>query len=193
MIKKLRKGKAQGQGKTIQNQIELLFQNYDKDGDSMMSVGELNQAIADKFGFNLTNEESQTLKEFFKAKYKRNSIRKFEFNELIDSQNARQWDTKQAKMALRDVKKALNAAGKTVPNLFKEHMIEDFPNDVHLRGFKYGLNTLKCLTAQQINNLAKYLDFRNDGFISLSHAEKAVENPDSYQPNMERSLSKNMM
>jgi hypothetical protein len=39
---------------------------------------------------------------------------------------------------------------------------------INLRSFKIGLNNLQCLTLYNIDNLAKYMDIENEGFISLS-------------------------
>lgn len=158
------KGKKAGV-MTLQQQIDDLFKNYDKDGDQMMSANELNTALGEMLGFKMTGEEVETMKEFFRAKFRKDSIRKLEFKKLLDTENKRQWDMKTAKMALRQVKQQLTKVGKTIPNLFKDYLVEDFPNEVTLRGFKYGMNSLKVLTQQQINNLSKYLDRKNNGFI----------------------------
>lgn len=43
-----------------------------------------------------------------------------------------------------------------------------------LRNFKYALNSIKALSQYQIDNLAKYLDKENDGFISVNEFDVSV-------------------
>ena len=180
------KGKKATGVQTLQTQIDDLFKSYDKDGDQMMSATELNTALGEMLNFKMTAEEVQTMKEFFRAKFRKDSIRKPEFKKLLDTENKRQWDMKTAKMALKQVKAALNKVGKTIPNIFKDYLMNDFPNEVTLRGFKYGINSLKVLTQQQINNLSKYLDRKNNGFISIADVEKAINTPEQYSPYMQK-------
>jgi hypothetical protein len=45
-----------------------------------------------------------------------------------------------------------------------------------LRSFKLAVYELKCLTLYQIDNLAKFLDVDNEGFISIQSFIVAVEN-----------------
>jgi len=80
----------------------------------MMSANELNTALQSMLGFKMTAEEELTMKEFFRAKFRKDSIRKLEFKKLLDSENKRQWDSKTAKMALRQVKLQLQKQGQTV-------------------------------------------------------------------------------
>lgn len=43
-----------------------------------------------------------------------------------------------------------------------------------LRNFKAGLNSLKALSQYQIDNLAKYLDKEDTGFISIDDFDVAI-------------------
>jgi Ca2+-binding EF-hand superfamily protein len=43
-----------------------------------------------------------------------------------------------------------------------------------LRNFKAGINSLKALSQYQIDNLAKYLDEKDDGFITIDKFDAAL-------------------
>lgn len=43
-----------------------------------------------------------------------------------------------------------------------------------LRNFKVGVHELKCLNQYQIDNLAKYLDKGDDGYISIDEFDIAI-------------------
>lgn len=43
-----------------------------------------------------------------------------------------------------------------------------------LRNFKAGVHSMKCLSSYQIDNLAKYLDKDDTGFISIDDLDVAV-------------------
>jgi len=47
---------------------------------------------------------------------------------------------------------------------------------INFRSFKKSVYELKCLTLYQIDNLAKFLDVDNEGFISIPNFIVAVEN-----------------
>jgi hypothetical protein len=52
---------------------------------------------------------------------------------------------------------------------------------VTIRGFKLAIFTQGCMTQQQVNNLAKYMDRRNNGMIKISDVKLALTT-DSYSP-----------
>ncbi len=43
-----------------------------------------------------------------------------------------------------------------------------------LRNFKAGIHAMKCLSLYQIDNIAKYLDKEDTGFISIDDLDVAV-------------------
>lgn len=55
----------------------------------MMSASELNAALENMLQFKMTAEEVQTIKEFFRAKFRKDSIRKHEFKKLLESETKR--------------------------------------------------------------------------------------------------------
>ena len=47
---------------------------------------------------------------------------------------------------------------------------------INIASFKVALNSLSCLTPTDIDNLAKYMDEKNEGFISIGTFEQKVKN-----------------
>ena len=45
---------------------------------------------------------------------------------------------------------------------------------INICSFKMAMNSLKCLGQYDIDNLAKYLDTKNEGYISISEFSAAV-------------------
>ena len=60
-------------------QVSELFQSFDKDHNNMLSAQELKQAIKSKLGYEVSPDEVETMKEFFRAKFRRAEIKKTEF------------------------------------------------------------------------------------------------------------------
>lgn len=52
----------------------------------------------------------------------------------------------------------------------------DKSEKINLRSFKIAINDLKCLTLYNIDNLAKYMDTENEGFISTNRFFASVNN-----------------
>jgi len=75
------------------------------------------------------------------------------------------------------VKLELRKTNRTVEQLLGTAPIKD----VNLRAFKLTIFTLGVLTQQQVNNLAKYMDRRNSGMISIKDVGLALET-DQYSP-----------
>jgi len=137
-------------------------------------------ALMDILKFEMSMDEVKTMSEFFKAKFKRSSIKKQEFEKLIiGRENVRRYNTKQARNALLKIKKAKSNI--SIEGWLKPELNGLFPNEVTLRGFKLAVYSLQCLPEQQVNNLAKFMDRRNIGFILLSDVDKAL-NSDDYSP-----------
>ena len=94
--------------------ITELFHGFDKDHNNMLSALELKQAIKAKLGFDVTQDEVETMKEFFRAKFRRAEVKKTEFQELMTKQPVRKYEIKAAKAALASVKHKLQKAGSTI-------------------------------------------------------------------------------
>jgi len=147
----------------------------------MMSAQELKAATKELLQFEMTPEEVATMHEFFRAKYRRAEVRRAEFAELINKQPVRKYETKGAKSALARVKAALRKTNRTIEQLLSSAAQKEFPGCINLRAFKLAIFTLGALTQQQVNNLAKYMDKRNDGMILISNVAMAL-NTDRYSP-----------
>lgn len=50
----------------------------------MMSAKELSGAMKAMFDFEMTDEEIQTMHEFFRAKFRRSEVKKFEFVKILE-------------------------------------------------------------------------------------------------------------
>lgn len=80
---------------------------------------------------------------------------------------ARSFDEVEAKKALSLIKqKVYVAQGRTALHICRDFDSEDLKR-LSLRNFKHALHSLKLLTQFQIDNLTKYLDADDDGFISV--------------------------
>ena len=70
-------------------------------------------------------------------------------------------------------------------------MIAEFNTEqselVTVRTFKIALNSLKVLTQYNIDNLAKYMDKQNDGFVSIADFSASVNNAFSADQTMKSS------
>ena len=47
---------------------------------------------------------------------------------------------------------------------------------INIACFKLALNSLACLTPTDIDNLGKYMDEKNEGYISIMKFEQSVQN-----------------
>lgn len=130
-----------------------------------MSAPELKVAAKELLSFDMTPEEVATMHEFFRAKFRRSEVRRAEFAELINKQSVRKYDSKAATTALARVKAELRKSNRNIEALLTAAAQKEFPGLVNLRAFKLTVFTLGILTQPQVNNLAKYMDRRNDGMI----------------------------
>lgn len=98
----------------------------------------------------------------------------------------RKYDSNLAKSALSKVKLELRKTSRTAEQLLSPAAQKEFAGFVNLRAFKLTIFTLGVLTQQQVNNLAKYMDRRNSGMISIKDVGLALgERPgeEVYTPN----------
>ena len=152
-----------------------------------MSAEELKRALKELLQFDISPEEVVTLREFFKAKYRRSEIRKAEFTQLLAQQPERKYDSKLAKSALSKVKLELAKTGRAVEQLLTPAAQKEFPGFINLRAFKLTIFTLGVLTQQQVNNLAKYMDRYNTGMIAVKDVRTALETDEKGQLKFEYS------
>lgn len=147
----------------------------------MLSAAELQAALKDLLRFEMTTDEVKTMHEFFRAKFRRPEVKRAEFAELINKQPVRKYESKGAKAALAAIRNQLRKSGRSIESVLATQKTTEFPGEICLRGFKLSVYSLGCLTQQQVNNLAKYLDKRNNGMIQFSDINLAL-NTDQYSP-----------
>ena len=150
-----------------------VFNKYDQDRNQMMSATELQAALKDILHFEMSQEEVKTMHEFFRAKFRRSEVRKAEFVELLEKQTVRKFESKGAKSALASVKKQLESTKRSLKDVLGPGHSK-YPGEITLRGFKLAIHSLGCLTQQQVNNLAKYMDKYNNGMIRIEEVELAL-------------------
>ena len=72
--------------------------------ETMTSAKELAGAVKAMFDFEMTDEEVQTMHEFFRAKFRRSEVKKFEFKSLLEKKNVRKYDSNSAREALKRIR-----------------------------------------------------------------------------------------
>ena len=86
----------------------------------------------------------------------------------------RQFGEAEAKKALFDVKHKLHGSH-TSPQDFLMRANPDKSELINIASFKMALHNLKCLALHDIDNLTKYMDKKNEGFIGIGDFTAAVE------------------
>jgi len=142
--------------------LTVLFNKVDKNGNGTLSAQEL--AIMFKNDkFELQPDEIMILGQYFQDRYGRREIRLVEFQKELNTEFKREFNEPEAKEAIREIKQTL-AQRQMIPNaLFLKYGDEML---ISCRNFKHALNDLHVLAYQAINNLTKFLDEDNTGFIS---------------------------
>lgn len=155
----------------------MVFKKHDQNADGALSAKELAAAIEGELSAVLTKDEIETLNEFFKNKFRTATIKAQQFKSLMNTKFDRYFQTDKARRAINAVKKALAKQGKTPEALFNaQAQFRDAKkdNEVNIRTFKLAIFTLNCMNQQEINNLAKYMDRRNNGMIHVSEFNAAL-------------------
>jgi len=96
----------------------------------------------------------------------------------MKKQYERQFDLQAARKSLSDIR-ARTEELKLDSNRLKEEILrfnESRSEQIYLAGFKRAIASLKCLDQYAIDNLAKYLDKDNEGFISISNFTSQINN-----------------
>ena len=82
----------------------------------------------------------------------------------------RKFDQAAARKSLSDVK--MKAEEMKMDRQRLQEMVQGFNDQrteiINIANFKKAINSMKCLDQYAIDNLAKYLDENNEGFISIS-------------------------
>ena len=150
--------------------LSELFEKYDKSKNKKLSAEELAQALKNDMKMELATEEVKAVKEYFKNKHNSVEISELDFISLMNMKFARQFDEAEAKRALIIIKQRINKNAKMICRDFDVEGIER----LSLRNFKYSLHSLKVLSQYQIDNLTKYLDKADDGFVVVDVFEDAL-------------------
>lgn len=158
--------------------VNRLFAKYDANKNMMMSAAELQHAVKELLQWDLSADEVKVLHEYFRAKHRRSEIRKMEFQELLKKASVRKYDSGEARAALLTLRSHLQKTGHNI----EPALTSVFRGEATLRGFKLAIFGLNCLTSQQINNLAKYMDRHNNGMIKIVDVTLALHSPEKYDP-----------
>ena len=150
--------------------ISDLFEKYDKNKNKRLSAQELAVALRNDMRIDLTEEEVQAIRDYFKNKHNSNEIGELDFITLMNMKFTRQFDEGEAKRAMVIIKQRV---GKTAKMICRDFDVEGIER-LSLRNFKHALHSLRVLTQYQIDNLTKYLDKADDGFIPTEVFEETM-------------------
>lgn len=120
----------------------------------------------------MEKEDIQAIQEYFKNRHNSNEIGALDFMSLMNMKFTRVFDENEAKRTLALIKQR-------IPQTAKQICKEQDPEGIQkltLRGFKISLHKLKLLNQFQIDNLAKYLDMEDDGFIAVDRFDVELRN-----------------
>ena len=156
--------------------VAAVFDNYDRNKNGRLSAEELRDALQKDFSISLEQDEVKGITDFFVNKYKTKEISKTAFIDLLlNSQFKNKADAQEARKSLYDLKQRFETT-KTTPQRFLQEANPEKSELITIRLFKVTLNNLKLLTLPNINNLTKYMDKKNDGFISIGDFAAEVSN-----------------
>jgi Ca2+-binding EF-hand superfamily protein len=156
--------------------ISELFEKYDKNKNRRLSAEELARALKNDMRIELIDEEINAIKDYFKNRHNTSEIGELDFIGLLNMKFLRQFDEPEAKRALALIKQRIYVAlGKTAKAICKEFDVEGLDR-LNLRNFKHALHSLRILTQYQIDNLAKYLDSDDDGWVSVDKFDIEMRN-----------------
>ena len=154
--------------------VAQLFDKYDQNKNGKLSAEELSKALQLDMNIKLTDDEVQSIKEYFINKHHSSEIRKMDFIDLINTKFERHFDTEEAKQSLITVKQKLASMNSTVTNILTP-FDQEKTGRLSLRNFKVAVHQLHCLNQYGIDNLARYMDKENEGFIAINQVDVAVK------------------
>ena len=115
----------------------------------------------------LFDDEIGALRDYFKNKHQSTEIGELDFIALINMKFEKVFDDIEAKRTLGLIKQRVYMTqGRTAMMICNEYDVEGL-HKLTLRNFKHALHSLRLLTQFQIDNLAKYMDTENDGYVSI--------------------------
>ena len=164
--------------------LGLLFEKYDTDKNNRLSAEELRNALA-KNNLSLSPDDVNVLKEYFRVvnnKYgannrfnNSNEITKEDFIKMMGTKFDRKYDQAEARKSLFDVRNKLEQLHITPQKLLMDYN-SDKTELINISSFKIAINSLKCLGQYDIDNLTKFCDTDNEGYISIGSFVAAVNN-----------------
>ena len=158
--------------------LGLLFDKYDVDKNHMLDADELTDALQ-KNKLLTTKEDDKILKQYFRDHYNSNEITKEEFIHMMkkftEKKAQRKFVEADAKRALVDVKNKVNQLNTSTTALLRANNPES-TELMNIASFKLAINSLACLTPTDIDNLAKFMDEKNEGFVSIGSFDAKVQN-----------------
>lgn len=102
-----------------------------------------------------------------------------EFIDLFNTKFQNKSDEPEAKKSLAAIKEKCTYCQIDIGSYMMRSNSEK-SEKINLRSFKIAINDLKCLTLYQIENLAKYMDVDNEGFISINNFVASVSNSNTF-------------
>jgi hypothetical protein len=118
-------------------------------------------------------DEVKIMRDYFMNKYKSKEISKTAFTELLKTKFENKHDAAEARKALYDVKHKLEVM-KMTPMKLIEQVNFNREDPITIRTFKSALNSLHVLTQYSIDNLTKFMDKQNSGFITISDVNASI-------------------
>lgn len=98
-------------------------------------------------------------------------------------------DEQEAKKSLSSVREKCAQLGVDIKKFMWDHNSEK-AEKINLRSFKKAIFELKCLTLYNIENLARYMDNDNEGFISIGNFVAQVNNSTMFADSFARTSPK---
>jgi Ca2+-binding EF-hand superfamily protein len=165
-----------------------LFDKADKNHNFHISAQELADAVVSTSSgeTKLDASEVKMINDYFYNRFNKTQITRAEFIELFETKFSNKSDEAEARKAQIAIKEKCKNAVIDV----RKHIWDFNPEKTEkltLRNFKRAINELKCLTLYQIDNLAKYLDDQNEGFVSIDKFVAGVKNSVTFADSFGRS------
>lgn len=120
----------------------------------------------------MEKEDVQAIQEYIKNRHNSVEIGALDFMSLMNMKFTRVFDEHEAKRTLALIKQRIP---QTAKQICKDQDTEGIQK-LTLRGFKISLHKLKLLNQFQIDNLTKYLDTQDDGFIAIDKFDVELRN-----------------
>lgn len=161
--------------------VSSLFEKYDKNQNRRLSAEELAQALKNDMKLDLQDDEINAIREYFRNRHNSLEINELDFITLLNVKFIRTFDEVDAKKCLSLLKHRIyQASGRTATMICAPYDSEGVKR-LSLRNFKHALHSLKVLNQFQVDNLTKYLDKEDDGFISVDLFDAELRNAQNMQ------------